>query len=67
MISPATMNLKPAVIELDIGPGSKCPLWVISGHVQCKTACPLYPHVWTYMDPARLQQVDGIRFNGHNC
>jgi len=24
-------------------------------------------HVWTYMDPARLQQVDGIRFNGHNC
>ena len=24
-------------------------------------------HVWTYMDPARLQQVGGIRFNGHNC
>jgi hypothetical protein len=24
-------------------------------------------HVWTYMDPARLQQVDWIRFNGHNC
>ena len=20
-----------------------CPLWVISGHLQCKTACPLYP------------------------
>ena len=20
-----------------------CPLWVISGHVRCKTACPLYP------------------------
>src|SRR5262245_59717806 len=20
-----------------------CPLWVISGHMQCKTACPLYP------------------------
>src|SRR5215470_9219852 len=20
-----------------------CPLWVISGHVQCKRACPLYP------------------------
>jgi hypothetical protein len=28
-------------------PGSgynlRCPLWVISGHVQCKTAYPLYP------------------------
>ena len=23
------MNLKPAVIELDVGPASKCPLWVI--------------------------------------
>jgi hypothetical protein len=47
-----------------------------------KSSCLLYPqkqtcavqlgastkgHVWTYMDPARLQQVDGIRFNGHNC
>src|SRR5262245_20005119 len=20
-----------------------CPLWVISGHMQCKTPCPLYP------------------------
>jgi hypothetical protein len=27
MISPATMSLKPAVIELDVGPASKCPLW----------------------------------------
>ena len=34
-----------------------------SGHVQCNCRCPL----WAYMDPARLQQVDGIRFNGHNC
>jgi hypothetical protein len=25
-----------------IGP-SQCPLWVISGHLQCKTSCPLYP------------------------
>jgi hypothetical protein len=25
-----------------------------------QSPCPLYPHVWTYMDPARLQQVDGI-------
>ena len=22
---------------------SQCPLWVISGHVPCKKACPLYP------------------------
>src|SRR5262245_954810 len=22
---------------------SGCPLWVTSGHVQCKQACPLYP------------------------
>jgi len=28
MISPATVNLKPAVIELDVGPASKCPLWL---------------------------------------
>jgi hypothetical protein len=21
----------------------RCPLWVISGHMQCKEACPLYP------------------------
>ena len=28
---------------------------------------PLYPHVWTYMDPARLQQADWIRCNRHNC
>ena len=21
----------------------RCPLWVISGHLQCKMACPLYP------------------------
>src|SRR5215475_1093884 len=28
MISRATMNLKPAVIELDVGAASKCPLWV---------------------------------------
>ena len=24
-------------------------------------------HVWTYMDPARLQQADWIRCNRHNC
>jgi hypothetical protein len=22
---------------------ARCPLWVISGHMQCKKACPLYP------------------------
>jgi DNA-binding transcriptional LysR family regulator len=30
MISRATMNLKPAIIELDVGPASKCLLWVKS-------------------------------------
>ena len=24
-------------------------------------------HMWTYMDPARLQQVGWIRIVGHNC
>jgi hypothetical protein len=24
-------------------------------------------HLWTYMDPARLQQVGCIRIAGHNC
>ena len=24
-------------------PRIQCPLWVKSRHVQCKTACPLYP------------------------
>ena len=24
-------------------------------------------HVWTYMDPARLQHTDWIRCNSHNC
>ena len=22
---------------------AECPLWVISGHLQCKKSCPLYP------------------------
>jgi hypothetical protein len=30
MISEATVNIEPAVIELDLGPASKRPLWVIS-------------------------------------
>src|SRR5262249_32553662 len=33
MISRATMNLKPAVIELDLGPSSKRPFWIRSGCV----------------------------------
>jgi hypothetical protein len=24
-------------------------------------------HVWTYMDPALLQQADWIQCNSHNC
>src|SRR5262249_10029189 len=39
MISCATMNLKPAVIELDVGPASKCPLWVKSRHSHCTNTC----------------------------
>jgi len=41
MISHATMNQKPEVIELDVGPVSKRPLWVKSRHVRRKKACPL--------------------------
>ena len=43
MISRATMNLKPVVIELDGGPIWKCPLWVKSRHLQCTPSCLLYP------------------------
>src|SRR5262249_4336929 len=25
-----------------------CPLWVISGHMQCKKVCPLYPRKRTF-------------------
>ena len=28
-------------IELDVGPASKCPLWVISGHCARSRRCPL--------------------------
>jgi hypothetical protein len=24
---------------------TQCPLWVISGHLHCKSACPLYPRM----------------------
>ena len=57
MISDATINIEPAVIELDLGHprqnvrfGSKadmceckkpCPLYPESGHVRCKNKCPL--------------------------
>ena len=47
MISPATMILKPAVIELDVGPVSKCPLWVKSRHVRRKKRCPALPPIAT--------------------
>src|SRR5262249_139178 len=35
--------------------GAECPLWVKSGHVQCKTACPLYPRkrTWAALFPWR--------------
>ena len=44
------MNLKPAVIELDVGPASKCPLWVKSGHVQRKSSCLLYTQYSLHRD-----------------
>jgi hypothetical protein len=31
-------------IELDVGPASKCPLWVKSRHMRRNKACPLYPN-----------------------
>jgi len=34
------------------------PLWVISGYVQCKTACPLYPRKRTFV------RTSGIRSGG---
>src|SRR5215471_8174290 len=43
MISRATMNLKPAVIELNVGPASKCLRWVISGHSLRFARCPVFP------------------------
>src|SRR4029077_4801714 len=27
---------------------AQCPLWVMSGHVQCKTPCPVYPRKRTF-------------------
>src|SRR5215813_15560860 len=42
MISDATINLEPVVIELDLGPPSKRPLWVRSGHMRRNKRCPLY-------------------------
>ena len=37
----------------------KCPLWVISGHVQRKKACPLYPRKRT---PAWVQILTTEKF-----
>src|SRR5262245_45133498 len=28
---------------MELSCGTECPLWVISRHLQCKMACPLYP------------------------
>src|SRR6516165_7722641 len=35
---------KKIVSESTIQDTSACPLWVKSRHMQCNTACPLYPH-----------------------
>src|SRR5260221_7565641 len=29
--------------KIELLPHGDCPFWVISGHLQCKKACPLYP------------------------
>ena len=43
MISRATMNLKAAVIELDVGAASKCPLWVKRRQLQPNGTSALPP------------------------
>jgi hypothetical protein len=55
MLSRVTMNLKPAVIELDVGPTSKCPLWVISGHLHCNRPCPQLRSPSDMSRPSRTQ------------
>ena len=37
------MRLHPSGSHWEIGSWGQCPLWVTSGHMQCKKACPLYP------------------------
>ena len=36
-----TLCKSPFAVQSCWGFGQRCPLWVISGHLQCKTACPL--------------------------
>ena len=44
------MSLRSRILPLDVTENGLmaslqraiCPLWVISGHLQCKTTCPLY-------------------------
>ena len=33
---------------------NRCPLWVISGHLQCKTPCPLYVQKRTFAAHKRM-------------
>ena len=35
--------------------------------IGCDGKCVAKGHVWTYMDPARLQQGDWVRCNSHKC
>src|SRR5262245_63618841 len=44
------------MIELDVGPASKCPLWVKSRHVRRKTSCPLYPRKRTSVATQSLRR-----------
>jgi hypothetical protein len=42
-----------------------CPLWVISGHLQCKKACPLYPESDHEMAVRDLPKTD-VGFDAEN-
>src|SRR5262249_41535095 len=43
---------------------SACPLWVKSGHVHCKRACPLYPRKRTWAVPSPMSALGQKRTSG---
>jgi hypothetical protein len=46
---------------------AECPLWVISGHVQCKTAGPLSPNSGHYLADLQLTLVFGVVAHSGKC
>ncbi len=46
-----------------MGTSGACPLWVISGHLRCKKACPLYPQKRTF-GSAKLMSALGQKATG---